>query len=342
MRAAFGVALSLALVGCSAPDGAATGSSVSAIVGGSVDTADPAIVLLASYPADQSTLSTCTASLVAPDVLLTAAHCVDLAVHAGETFGVFLGADANGYPTAADLAPELQPVKEVHIHPSYDPNPPFTADIGVAILESPLSTPVLPVRMAPLPPDIAGKPARIVGYGQTTYNQPNTQKNTADTVVAAVDSGDTLSVGDLSRRSCVGDSGGPALVMLDGAETIVGVDSYADLSGCLEPAHYRRTDVYASFLGAWVDAPGGAGGAAGSGGGTTAGTGGGAGAPAGGSAGAKSSGASSSDEGGCSLSSRSQRSPAFWLGALLAAFALLRRHSPRSTTVQRTKVGSPA
>jgi len=339
MRAAVAVAFVLGIAGCSAPDDVATRAGSSSIVGGSLDTGDPAVVLLVSYPSDQSSLNTCTASLVAPDVLLTAAHCVDPTSHAGESFGVFVGADANGYATVADLIPELVAVKEVHVHPSYDPSPPFTADIGVAILESPLSTPVLPVRMTPLPSDIAGKSARIIGYGQTTYGQPNAQKNSADTVVAAVDSGDTLSVGDLDRRSCVGDSGGPALVLLDGAETIVGVDSYSDLAGCLEPAHYRRTDLHAAFLGAWIDAPGGASGAAGSG--ASAGSGGSAGTSAGGSAGS-SSGASSSEDGGCSFSSRPASWSAAWLAALAAVLAFRRRQRPGFATVQRTKSGSPA
>jgi secreted trypsin-like serine protease len=339
MRAAVAVALVLGVAGCSAPDDAATRAGSSAIVGGSVDSGDPAVVLLVSYPSDQSSFATCTATLVAPDVLLTAAHCVDPADHAGESFGVFAGSSANAFPTAADLVPKLLPVKEVHVHPSYNPSPPFTADIGVAILQAPLSTPVLPVRMTSLPGDIAGKAARIVGYGQTTYGQPNAEKNSADTVIAAVDSGDTLSVGDLDRRSCVGDSGGPALVVLDGAETIVGVDSYSDLAGCLEPAHYRRTDLYASFLSAWVDSPGGAGGAAGSGGVT--GSGGSAGAATGGSAGtgASSSGASSSDDGGCSLSSRPAPRGMAWLAFCIALLGLRRRHSPGFTTLQRTKPG---
>lgn len=77
-------------------------------------------------------------------------------------------------------------------------------------------------------------------------------------------------VGDVDHRSCIGDSGGPALVDQDGTETIVGVDSYSELSGCLVPAHYRRPDVHREFPADYLPAPpvpdAGAGGSGGDGG----------------------------------------------------------------------------
>jgi len=341
-----GIALALLAVqsGCSAPVDEPTGRTAAPIIGGEPDAADPAVVLLVSYPADQSVLSLCTATLVAPDVLLTAAHCVTPLTHAGETFGVFVGPDANGYPTAASLIPELHPVAEVHAHPDYDPAPPFYADIGVAILKSPLATPPVPLRTTALPSDIAGMSTRIVGYGQTTYGQLNAQKNSAKTVIAAVDSGDTLTVGDSVRRSCVGDSGGPALVVLDGVESVVGVDSYSDLVGCIEPAHYRRTDVHAAFLNAYVQSSGGAGGggaagAAGSGSGAgSGGAAGGSGGAQGGSAGADGGtagaaaggaapGSSGSSDGGCALAARPAPGGASWLIALALTASWRRRRS---------------
>jgi hypothetical protein len=59
--------VSLLLVAC-AP--AAPSRSRGAILGGARDTGDPAVMLLASYPPDQSTLYTCTASLIAPSLLV--------------------------------------------------------------------------------------------------------------------------------------------------------------------------------------------------------------------------------------------------------------------------------
>jgi hypothetical protein len=233
------------------------GRAGGAIIGGAEATGDPAVVLLVSYPEDLSTFDSCTASVIGDRVLLTAAHCLDPETHSGYSFGVFTGADASAYETAATLAPQLAPVKEVVLHPDYDREPPFLADIGVAILEEAVSIEPLPFQREALGEDVVGKPARIVGYGQAKYEEPSATRRAATTVVAALGDVDTVSVGDLERRSCIGDSGGPALVEIDGEERIVGVDSYTELSGCLEPAHYRRPDVYTGFLEVYAPAAGG-------------------------------------------------------------------------------------
>jgi hypothetical protein len=251
LAAVAGLALSLAA--CSAPE--PTGEAAAPIIGGTADQGDPAVVLLVSTPADLSTFDTCTASLIAPTVLLTAAHCVDPKTHVGDTFGVFLGADASAFPTAAALGPELLAVKSVHPHPDYDPAPPFHADIGVVLLEQPLDVAPLPIARGAPEQAIVGGPARIVGYGQIKYGEYNARKHEASTVVAAIGDEDTIVVGDGTRRGCVGDSGGPALLMQDGVEVIVGVDSYTETKGCLEPAHYRRTDVYTGFLDTYAPPP---------------------------------------------------------------------------------------
>ena len=228
------------------------GTSHEAIIGGVSDTGDPAVVLLVSYPANMSTYYTCTASVISPKVLVTAAHCVDDAKHAGYTFGMFAGADASAYSTASAIAPALAAIDAVHAHPDYNPNAPFVADIGVAILAQPTSVTPLPISRSTLSSTLPGQPARLIGYGQTTYNTFNASKHEVSTTVDSLPNDDTVLVGDATRHSCVGDSGGPALVHLGGVETIIGVDSYTDTSGCKEPAHYRRTDLYLPFLDSYL------------------------------------------------------------------------------------------
>jgi MYXO-CTERM domain-containing protein len=211
------------------------------IIGGTVDTGDPAVVMLAAYPADRSTMYTCTAVLVAPDVLLTAAHCLD---HPGYTYGVFVGADASSYPTLAQLEPQLAAVTAVHVHPQYNRAAPFFADIGIVKLAAPLSiTPLAIQRTAPLP-ELAGAQVRIVGYGQTTYGQANSTKFAASTTIMSLESDDTILIGDPQRHTCIGDSGGPALL----GNVVLGVDSYANTAGCTEPAYFRRTDAFLPFI----------------------------------------------------------------------------------------------
>jgi secreted trypsin-like serine protease len=247
--------LPLLFVACDSAAPERTAVTRGPIIGGAPDANDPAVVLLASYSPDESILYFCTATVIAPDVLLTAAHCVDEANHPSFTFGVFTGPDANEYTQVSDLAPELLAVSEIHVHPDYDTAPPFTADIALVKMAAPLSIEPVPIAWQPLPEDIAGSEARIVGYGQIEYEQSNAAKHSATTVVAAVDPGDTITVGDADHRSCIGDSGGPALVELDGVETLVGVNSYTDTTGCLEPAHYRRVDHYTDFIADLVEPP---------------------------------------------------------------------------------------
>lgn len=315
MKRALALLASFAGAACAGPP--AIEQATSPIIGGAADPGDPAVVMLASYPPDQSTFDACTASLVAPKVLLTAAHCLDPQKHPGWTYGVFTGPDATAFATAPELVPHLLPVAEAHVHPDYDPKAPFHADIGVALLASALDVAPLPVNRAPLGEDLVNGPARIVGYGQIEYGEFHAEKRAAATVIAALGADDTVVVGDLVHRSCVGDSGGPALVEIDGVETIVGVDSYAETTGCLEPAHYRRPDRYTAFLDTYVPPPatmdGGAGGAGGGGGGST-------GTPA-----------PEESSGGCSVARPATSTEARVAGlAALLALAVRRRFSDRS------------
>lgn len=291
--------------------------AASPIIGGKLDSGDPAVVLLVSYPKDESALDTCTATVISSTVLLTAAHCVDPATHAGHTFGVFTGPDAAAYSTITALKPKLLSVKSEHIPASYSPDPPFRADIGVVVLDQPIDITPLPVNRTVLQASLAGTPARIVGYGQVTFGKYNVTKNEATTVVQSIGPEDTVIVGDGVRRSCIGDSGGPALVMIDGVETIIGVDSYTETSGCIEPANYRRTDVFTTFLDTYAPPPpmqdGGMGGAGG-GGSTTTG--------AGGSAAATTSGGNETSSGGCAIQGDRRGDLGTSAIAMLAAAAL--------------------
>lgn len=247
------LALLLLLSSCALEEQVA--DSESPIIGGEPDDGDPAVVLFARWSPDLNTLNLCTAVQIGPDVLLTAAHCVDPSMHGGWGMGVFIGPDASAYPNASTLIPQLLPVASTEIHPDYDRDPPFTADLGIVVLEAPLASKPLPIQWTAPGPELEGSPARIIGYGQIVYDEYNARKHAADTVVQAIDSGDTLTVGDADHKSCVGDSGGPATVEVDGVETVVGINSYSDLTGCLEPAHYRRTDLYTDFIGQFIEPP---------------------------------------------------------------------------------------
>lgn len=228
----------------------ATASAAPPIIGGEIETGQPGTVMLAAYPPNQSTLFTCTAVVIGPRVLLTAAHCVD---HPGFKYGVFYGADATPFDTLAKLIPELAAVTTAFIHPDYSRTPPFTADIAIVTLAEDVPSSITPHAINRTPPDAAmvGLDVTIVGYGQVTPGTFNAAKHSAITDIAALDPDDTILIGNASARTCVGDSGGP--VLLDGV--VLGVDSYSDTTGCGDPAHFRRTDAYLAFIDQFTDPP---------------------------------------------------------------------------------------
>ncbi len=299
--------LPAALAAC-APEAPTVGGHDQAIIGGGASPADHAVVLLASYPANRSVLATCTAALIAPTVLVTAAHCVDAPHHPGYLYGVFPGEDASVYPRLVDLEPHLLAVTAVHAHPAYNPAAPFHADIAVVILAQPL-TGVTPLGLWRGPvTGLVGAPARIVGYGQQVVGTPASTRRQATTVVAGLDPDDTIAVGAPGHVTCIGDSGGPALVYHSGLEVIVGVDSYADDALCDQPAHFRLAAVYQGFLDGYtgdhppeIDA------------GVTG----------------PDAGASATDGGGCSAAGRSATSPLVVVLVLVLVLALGLGRRPR-------------
>src|SRR5579859_6252169 len=105
--------LLFALAGCTAAIDVA--SSSAPIIGGTTDTGDPSVVLLFAQVPGQQGGSLCTAEVISPHVVVTAAHCVSPAeVGAGAQFTVYVGTDFNT-ATAADLLT----VSETHFDPAF-------------------------------------------------------------------------------------------------------------------------------------------------------------------------------------------------------------------------------
>ena len=85
-----------AAAGCSAPAQEQPGSSSQSISGGVADVSHDSVFLLLSHHDDLT--STCTATLLAPNLLLTARHCVS----AGSHDDVLCGEAGLGVPYPAD------------------------------------------------------------------------------------------------------------------------------------------------------------------------------------------------------------------------------------------------
>jgi V8-like Glu-specific endopeptidase len=240
----FGLLTTFLLAGCGEAPIAEEGQ---AIIGGTTDSSDPAVVALFGHRPGASSGALCTSEIIAPTVLLTAAHCVlPQTVGSGAVFSAYVGSDFN-HPSA------ILPVKEVHADPKFSLSNLFGGhDIAVVILSAPTTIAPLPYNHSALGAGDAGQGVRLIGYGLSN-GQAQTGAGTKRQTMANLNSvsATLLSIGDSQHETCEGDSGGPALFDVGGVETIVGVTSFGQL-GCGGGGYDTRVDAYSAFVDGYV------------------------------------------------------------------------------------------
>ncbi|HEY2749166.1 MAG TPA: trypsin-like serine protease [Polyangia bacterium] len=238
MRA--GAAVLAAALGACSPQ-TRIGSRVAAITNGSDDSGDPAVVALL-----QDTTLVCSATLIAPRVLVTAAHCVteDDALPTAH-FGALPGG-------AGDVAVALALVRR---HPTFDPAT-LEGDVAVALLDGDAPVGATPVALpAAASGDVtAGTALRLVGFGRTSADDTSAPQKRQGAATVAVLATRTFSFTPSPSQTCEGDSGGPAFAGIGGGgEAIVGVTSSGDPM-CDASAADMRVDAYLDFIVPFVEA----------------------------------------------------------------------------------------
>ena len=171
---------------------------------------------------------TCTGTVIAPNVVLTAGHCA-----VDETTGAPL--DPAGFAVVTGSVDwtnttlrQVIPVSQAIVNPAYDPVT-DTSDAALLVLSTPTSAPAIPLATtgdAYL--ETGGTPAVIAGWGETYYDDPALQTDLewAPTVIQNPDhcsqydpyfdaSSELCAVDppDDTTGTCNGDSGGPLAVI---------------------------------------------------------------------------------------------------------------------------------
>ncbi len=200
----------------------------------------------------------CTGTLVAPSVVLTAAHCIDPQELDGEIPGFTLVRDE---AEITEWGGEVHRGLNVMVHPGYlrnanDTSPGLVNDLGILYLQMPVED-VDPEAVLSEGGSNAvltlGKELTIVGYGYTdTALTRSGIKFRATTPLVYLGSFELQMSEPGDPQPCYGDSGGPVFVSLpDGSRAIAGIVSRGpgEEGGCDTGAIATRMDPYK----AWVD-----------------------------------------------------------------------------------------
>lgn len=237
----FLVASALASTGCADDEldlDVAFGRDRQPIVQGQVNNGDPAVVALTAQGQQF-----CTGTLIRPDVVITAAHCLPPNVPFNYTsIDVFFGTDVNG-------PGEFAPVASGWTHPGWNDNE-FLYDIGLVRLAQPVAVAPVPFRTDFMGNDMVGTQVRITGFG-ITQNGANDSglKRVATTEVSSVYQG-VFDMAIAPSGTCSGDSGGPAFIMNNGVEELAGIHSRSDcVSSAIDTTVPDYLDDIYAFLG---------------------------------------------------------------------------------------------
>lgn len=232
------------------------GSTESKIIGGKVDTADPAIVELIMQTGEDGGI--CTATFISQTVLLTAAHCVvaeddPTKIPANAEFQIMMAPSES----AARETDFIKVSREnVHFHPQYDGE--AAHDVAIVVLDQPVNVTPIPIGRTPLTQADIGKRVRLVGYGASKRNATSddgaSTKRTVSTAIMSLQK-DLVGIGSSNGQACNGDSGGPALLEIDGVETLIATDDIAATQvNCAGGDLYQRTDLHLDFIDPYLGA----------------------------------------------------------------------------------------
>lgn len=203
------------------------------IVGGQTTNAFPAVGALTRFGSTH-----CTATVIAPRKLLTAAHC--LKGFTASSMKFVLGGSVSA-PTHTLSVASITP------HPQYNEST-LTNDIGIVTLAS--DAPVPPMKLLPsMDQSFVGKELLYVGYGVSNgVNQTGAGTKRYVRMPTSQVMTKQFRYQTAGKNTCNGDSGGPAFAEINGELLLAGVTSYGD-ANCTQYGVDTRADAFKDFMG---------------------------------------------------------------------------------------------
>jgi secreted trypsin-like serine protease len=270
----LGALLTVLLVPASAT--AASPAAHTSIIGGDVASIDafPSLAYIAAQTGKEEGFA-CTGTVIAPRVVLTAAHCVeDLEVGGFTPAGDYKVATGRATPRQ-DATGNVLEVSETHVFPGFDPGNTH-GDAALLVLSSPTPAPPIPLAGAADSALYAGgAKVLLAGWGLTKPNAraaPETLRTTSTVVLngaackrqtrsfnppyASALEMCTTDPPDHANGGCFGDSGGPAIAQrADGSPVEIGITSTGGPNCDTRlPNVFTRVDTVSTWAGEWIAA----------------------------------------------------------------------------------------
>ena len=248
----------MALMGCQKPKTNANASEIK-IVGG--QNAQQVYPFMASLRADWGHL--CGASVIGPNVLLTAAHCL---ANNRRIDSILVGAtNRNGDDHSLVITSDQ--IDRVTVHPSFDRRT-LSNDLAVINLKSNLPDKYTPINLDQRNTDtLAGRQVRAIGWG-STENSSNPWPDTLQEVsLPLITNGSCLTyytnvnqtmvcTYQVGKDACQGDSGGPLFIEENGRYSLIGVSSWG--IGCADaekPGVWADVAYHQSWISQFIPTP---------------------------------------------------------------------------------------